>query len=79
MMPSIGTIIAVLILAVIMYFAVRETIKEIRREISGQGCSGCSGCRSGHCSSCGSHNQIDMKKVRRIIKAKAQKQPGRRV
>ena len=56
-MPSvIGNIIVILILAVVVYFAGRRTIRDIRAELNGEGCSscggGCSGC-AGHCASCG--------------------------
>ncbi len=57
-MPGIlGNIIVIAVLLVIVYFAGRRTLKDIRAELNGQGCSscggGCSGC-SGHCASCGS-------------------------
>ncbi|MBQ6545766.1 MAG: hypothetical protein IJL72_08495 [Lachnospiraceae bacterium] len=54
MPQEIGTIIVVAILAVIIFFAGRRTLRDIRAELNGQGCSSCGGGCSGNCASCGS-------------------------
>ncbi|MEE3481858.1 MAG: FeoB-associated Cys-rich membrane protein [Lachnospiraceae bacterium] len=66
MSPIIGNIIVIAILAVVIFFAARATYRELKREVSGQGCSGCTG---GSCSSCASASKnIDRRKLREVRK-----------
>ena len=43
-----GTILIIAILAVVLFFALRSTIKRLKDELSGKGCS----CSGGSCSGC---------------------------
>ena len=64
MSPILGNIIVIALLAVAVFFAARATYRELKREISGRGCSGCDG---GSCSSCASApKNIDQKKLRQV-------------
>lgn len=66
MSPILGNIIVIAALAVIIFFAGRATYRELKKEVSGQGCSGCAG---GSCSSCASApKNIDRKKLRQVRK-----------
>ncbi|MCR4688498.1 MAG: hypothetical protein K5745_02995 [Saccharofermentans sp.] len=48
-----GTIVVIVVLAVIIFFAGRATIREFKNELTGKGCAGCSGsCSGSSCSSC---------------------------
>lgn len=58
-----GNIIAIAVLAVIVFFAGRAAFKEIRNTVTGKGCSGCSGSCSGTCPSCRVSDE-DMDKAR---------------
>ena len=51
MSPIIGNAIVIVILAVILFFAGRSTLRTFKNEVSGKGCAGCSGKCS--CSNCG--------------------------
>lgn len=64
MSPILGNIIVIAVLAVTIFFAGRATVRELKKEVSGQGCSGCAG---GSCSSCASFRKnIDKKKLRQV-------------
>ena len=54
MNPVIGQASVILILAVIVFFAGRRTIRDIRDELAGRkSCAGCKGgCHGGSCETC---------------------------
>ena len=51
MLEGVGTWIVAAILIVIVFFALRRTIRDVRAKLKGQGCSCCGGC-DGNCASC---------------------------
>ncbi len=52
-MPAlIGNLIAILLLAALLFVCTKNVVEMIRGELSGKGCSGCGGGCSGNCSGC---------------------------
>ncbi|MBQ1407686.1 MAG: FeoB-associated Cys-rich membrane protein [Eubacterium sp.] len=70
MNPILGHIIVITVLLIVVFFAGRATIKELRAELNGKPCSQCGGSCSGSCSSCNVSTEELNKLLEKIRKEK---------
>ena len=70
MNPILGQIIVISVLLVVVFFAGRATIREIKAELNGKPCSQCGGSCSGSCASCSIAAEDLQKMLDRIKKEK---------
>ena len=55
MAPIIGNAVVVIALLIVVFFAGRATVRTLKKELKGEGCSGCSG---GSCSCCSKKTSV---------------------